>query len=567
MQGLLEQADSLRTSNHAEFVALLERLEERSTQLSTPQQQYLRYLKGYRSSYDGRYAEAIPLLKTIIDETHDVTLQFRATATVVNVLVLSRQHEEAFAYLRRLLNLLPLIEDRSAREQGLGIAAFLYNQVGQYDLGLRYAQKVSAEGSSARGKCIGAQLKMEAFYRSARVEMANEEFRTGTDICVRAGEVSYANVIRAYMARLYLDQRRDDEAVALLQAHYDEVVQSSYPHLIAEYEALLAQAYRNKGDEQRSRKFAASSIENGVKNQFTEPLVRAYRVLYELAREQGDFKAALSFHEKYAAADKGYLDDVSARQLAYQKVEHEAIASKLQIDALNKQNQVLQLQRALDSKAVENSRLSIALLLLLMVFVAFWAYKTKRSQLHFMKRSQQDGLTGIANRPHFIEEAERALLANAKLHQEVCVILCDLDKFKAINDRYGHATGDFVLQQAVQACQEHLRPNDLFGRLGGEEFGILLPSCSAEQARQRSEQLREAIAAIQTSRSGMDVGVTASFGIAGTQASGYELWQLMAHADAALYRAKRDGRNRVVVFDPGASTPADPAKPQARGFG
>jgi diguanylate cyclase (GGDEF)-like protein len=182
------------------------------------------------------------------------------------------------------------------------------------------------------------------------------------------------------------------------------------------------------------------------------------------------------------------------------------------------------------------------------VFIALFAYRTKRSQLHFMKLSRVDGLTGIDNRPYFIAQAERELEASRKLGQEVCVILCDLDHFKSINDKFGHAAGDQVLRQAVQACRAHLRASDLFGRFGGEEFCILLPGCSLADARQRCEQLRSAIATV-ASDTGASSTVSASFGVAATSSSGYELRQLLAHADAALYRAKYAGRNCVVLYD------------------
>jgi diguanylate cyclase (GGDEF)-like protein len=129
------------------------------------------------------------------------------------------------------------------------------------------------------------------------------------------------------------------------------------------------------------------------------------------------------------------------------------------------------------------------------------------------------------------------------------VVLCDLDHFKSINDKYGHATGDQVLRQAVDACRNHLRASDLFGRFGGEEFCILLPGCSLADARQRCEQLRMAIATITTDGGNSISSVSASFGVAATSSSGYELRQLLAHADAALYRAKYAGRNCVVLYD------------------
>jgi diguanylate cyclase (GGDEF)-like protein len=127
--------------------------------------------------------------------------------------------------------------------------------------------------------------------------------------------------------------------------------------------------------------------------------------------------------------------------------------------------------------------------------------------------------------------------------------LCDLDHFKSINDEHGHAAGDFVLKQTVAACQMHMRTSDIFGRFGGEEFGVVLPGCSLDDARQRAEQLRLAIAAISGNYEGVEVSVSASFGVAASATAGFELRHLLAQADAALYRAKGAGRNCVVTAD------------------
>ncbi len=209
-----------------------------------------------------------------------------------------------------------------------------------------------------------------------------------------------------------------------------------YARLISEYDALLATAYRETGNSTLAREYALRTIDNGVKNHDTEPLVMAYRLLYVLAKEQGDTRNALMYHEKYAAADKGYLDDVSAQQLAYQRVSHDALADKLRIDTLNKENQVLQLQRALDKKAVETSGLYITLLIIVLLSIALWAYRTKRSQLHFMRLSQVDGLTGIAELSALHRaRGERARKPAGNQTQEVCAVLCDLHHFKSINEQ------------------------------------------------------------------------------------------------------------------------------------
>jgi diguanylate cyclase (GGDEF)-like protein len=186
------------------------------------------------------------------------------------------------------------------------------------------------------------------------------------------------------------------------------------------------------------------------------------------------------------------------------------------------------------------------LLLLVIAFIMLWTYRLKRSQLRFQKLARRDGLTGIVNRQHFMDEAKSMLQSGSRSGREICLILVDLDNFKTVNDTHGHVAGDGVLRQTVEMCQLHMRSADLFGRLGGEEFGVMLPDCGLETAKTRAEELRQAIAAF--AQAGVEITVSASFGVASTRASGYDLRQILIHADSALYRAKRAGRNRVETY-------------------
>jgi len=544
---LLQKADSIKSSNRPEFLGILNSLSSRSARLSGSQKEYLSYLKGWNAAVEGDNDVALRTLKQLISQARDVTLQFRARSTLMNVEEVLRDYDAAYGELDRLVQLLPRVADKGAREQAMMNAAQLYRAVGQTDLSLRYSQVTMDENWADRGVCRGGQQKMAALYESGRLQSVDAEVQSVIASCEKRGEYGYANEINTHIAKLYISQGRLDEAIALLKDHYDQVVQTQFVRLIAEFDALLADAYHRKGMIALAQKHATDSL--AAKSQFSTTASRALGVLYDIAKEQGDFKAALALHEKYVAADKGSLDEVSARQLAYEKVVHENLADKLQVAALNEQKRVLQLQKELGAKAVENSRLYITLLITILAFVGLWAYKVKRSQLHFMNVSRLDGLTGISNRHSFIGSAESALEHGRKTVQELCIILFDLDHFKSINDRHGHAMGDYVLQQAVAKCRQHLGPDDLFGRFGGEEFSILLPGVSVDQAWQRAEQLRIAIAGIVASSSGAESKVSASFGISASAASGHELRQLLAHADTALYQAKRSGRDRVVIYD------------------
>jgi diguanylate cyclase (GGDEF)-like protein len=552
---LLKKDDEERTANFPEFVTILERVDKQRETLSTDEREYLLYLEAWRSGYEGDSQTALARLTSVINGSKNPTMRLRAGATVVNLLVFGKRYEEAFSRMSGVLDLLPNVSDGAARQQALGIAAELYNGVGQYDLSLSYSQQVIDTNWAGRGRCKGLQQKIQSLYDSGRLKTAAPELHIAMDECGKLGDVNYANGVRVEAAKAYVRENKVDDAINLLRQHYDEMKGTRNPYLIAQYDSVLADAYRRKGSPTLAQQFATDVVTH-ARDEFGEPLVVAFRVLYEVAKERGDFKAALEYHEQFAAADKAYLTDLSARHLAYQKINHENIANKLQVDALNRQNHVLQLERELSSKAVEASRLYIALLGMTVLFIGLWAYRTKRSQLHFQTLSRLDGLTGISNRPHFIETAERALEASRRSGEQLCIILCDLDHFKLINDKYGHATGDFVLKRTVAACKAHLTRHDLFGRFGGEEFAILLPSCGPEDARKRAEQLRAAIAAITAYQGTTKATVSASFGIATTSSSGHELGQLLAHADTALYEAKRMGRNRVVLHSSMGEIPA-----------
>ena len=156
-----------------------------------------------------------------------------------------------------------------------------------------------------------------------------------------------------------------------------------------------------------------------------------------------------------------------------------------------------------------------------------------------------DSMTGMASRSHFMGHAE-AELARARRHgRPLSMVMLDVDHFKQINDRHGHAMGDSVLRVLTRTCRSLVRQQDLVGRLGGEEFGILMPETDSENAFILAERLRSAIAALYlaTPRNAT-VAVTASFGTS-TLLLDDTLDSLLARADAGLYLSKNAGRNRV----------------------
>jgi diguanylate cyclase (GGDEF)-like protein/PAS domain S-box-containing protein len=166
----------------------------------------------------------------------------------------------------------------------------------------------------------------------------------------------------------------------------------------------------------------------------------------------------------------------------------------------------------------------------------------------------RDGLTGCLNRRAFMAESERALAAAQEGGTPLCCVMCDVDHFKSVNDRFGHGGGDEVLKAVAKALGRGLRTGDLLGRYGGEEFCIVLPNASLAQALEIAERLRADVEANAGNavRQFADVKVTMSFGVEQFSAEALgaapSFAALVDHADQALYHSKKTGRNRVTSW-------------------
>jgi diguanylate cyclase (GGDEF)-like protein len=187
----------------------------------------------------------------------------------------------------------------------------------------------------------------------------------------------------------------------------------------------------------------------------------------------------------------------------------------------------------------------------------------QRALIHeeLREAAQTDGKTGLATAVHWLGLARRCVERAAHGDAACAVLLLDVDHFKSVNDTWGHLVGDHVLAEVAGSLRRGVRPGDLVGRLGGEEFGVLLPDTGLVEAAAVAERLRAQVASWQVPVSTVswparrpDAGriaqVTVSVGVASTAEIGYVLDDLLASADAALYRAKAGGRDRVEIGGP-----------------
>ncbi len=169
----------------------------------------------------------------------------------------------------------------------------------------------------------------------------------------------------------------------------------------------------------------------------------------------------------------------------------------------------------------------------------------RRANEELQVQARFDALTGCCNRRYFWEELTLEMRRAKRFSLPLCLVVLDIDHFKQVNDVYGHACGDALLQSFVRVVQHTLRSSDLLGRIGGEEFAIMMPQTSLPGAVDVAERVRAAIADARAFCGENSVSMTVSCGVVQWRGEGESIEALIAHADEAMYVAKRGGRNRV----------------------
>jgi eukaryotic-like serine/threonine-protein kinase len=190
---------------------------------------------------------------------------------------------------------------------------------------------------------------------------------------------------------------------------------------------------------------------------------------------------------------------------------------------------------------------------------AMTAYERAQLFAQVQELAIADDLTGIPNRRHFFELAGRDVASAQRHGHPLAALMIDIDHFKLVNDSYGHATGDDVIREVAQRLAAQLRGTDIVGRYGGEEFAVILSQTQADDVASTAERLRRAVGRVAVPTRSGPLQVTVSVGAAELNGTDADAAAMLARADRALYRAKRDGRDRVRVDGEPAGGAKDPA--------
>lgn len=549
----LKIANHLRTTNPQQFLEQIDYVA--GLQLPDEENEALRnYLLGYAAALKGNSEQAIGYYHKVIASRAHNPLVIRTKLALANLQVLNKDYAAALELIKNVLASANG-QDDSLRNHIYQVAAIVYNEVGQYELAeqtLSHLTQIDDTVAGLKDKCLLAAVKAQTWYELSKISTKEAAFIDSSYQNCSEKEPVYAHSAKFYWLADMIRNGRYEEASSEISSQLTVVEDLGYSYLTTGYYTLYALSLSGIGDYTSAQEYANRAIDTAEKNNrdtITTWLLEAYYLNSQLLKERGRLDQALEFLEEYLVKINRYKNDQSSKQLAYQLVEHETESKQQKIEQLNQQNLLLKLEQDLAKKEAVNNRLVLALALVLLGTLAFWTYRIKRHQIRLRKQSQTDQLTGLSSRHHFYETAKAILQRSEQEKQDVGFILFDMDYFKSINDKYGHLVGDWVLQKIAEVVKTSCRQNDLAGRLGGEEFAIFLPACNLKKAQQLAEICRKAISQVDTTETGYRFDISASFGVTSTELSGYDLMDLIADADKAMYSAKSKGRNQIVVVD------------------
>lgn len=264
--------------------------------------------------------------------------------------------------------------------------------------------------------------------------------------------------------------------------------------------------------------------------------------------EQSHFQAAYKVLEQAFENHKEQQNTESTEQLHQLRSRFEMQLAQQENDVLSQKNAMQQLQ--LENKKTQNMQLilSTAFVTIVCGLLGIIVFRNKVHKRKLVKLATRDDLTGLYNRRYALTLLEQQMSLATRYATNLCIAMLDLDFFKEINDSYGHVAGDKVLREFALLCRESLRESDVIGRIGGEEFLLILNHTTSKDAFKVLDSLRTKMSELSQKAGLPEAKVTLSIGIAQYEQND-NLENFMLLADTALYQAKNNGRDRVVVYE------------------
>jgi diguanylate cyclase (GGDEF)-like protein len=550
----VDTIESLFTSNTKAFIEHVDKLTAEPTLGWSAQDKItLAFYVGRAAILRSDYVAAESSLIKVLDLSEDLTLKYRAVVSLVNLHQHTGNFYKAFSYGLQFSDEKYAALEDELKASGLIVMALALMDSGLYDESANLVRKIPLEKVSARVRCTALFLTGQIAYKSGIFVKPLGQIKADNKQCAAANQILYSLLTDSAISLVHSNQGDVEQALQLLREKNAQVEQLGYENLTVGWQAVLVNILASKKDlsslETEARKLEPLTHSKAIENSLEVALL-AYQGLASSYKLLGDQPKAMHYLELYQQTYQKANNRQMTAALAYYAALMQAAERKKEISLLNQQTRQLQLENELAKAETVNNRLYLLVAVTVLLLLMTVLYRTHRSGVKLKERVTFDKLTRVFSRDHFEDVLATCLTVAPGQQQKLGFVLFDLDHFKQVNDSYGHQTGDWVLQQAANAAQQCLRKSDAIGRIGGEEFAILLQDCDLDMSRALAESVRLAIADIDTTPTGHKFAVTASFGVSTAQDYGYNARKLFSVADEALYQAKQQGRNRVMPLEP-----------------
>ena len=363
---------------------------------------------------------------------------------------------------------------------------------------------------------------------------AREEF-------IRAGMPSLGSMMDDNLAGMYLDAGDPEQALALSSSalRHEEATGKVQHAVLSRMNIAHAQALL--GRHRQARESIARAIADAERIGYDVVLTSLYQVQLLVGKAAGDNQLVQQAAAKLVDTVNRLATAEREKALSEAAARYRTAVAEAEVARLDESIARTRLRTILIAVSGASFAVIAALLLLLLR-----AGRRRERELAVLSRT--DSLTGAATRRAFVAGAEAALAQAAAGGPAAALLVLDADHFKRINDEHGHPAGDEALRQLTSRVRGQIRAGDVLGRLGGEEFGLILGEIDGGEAARRAEAIRAAVSERPLDLGGRQVALTASIGVAVLDRARHaSVEQWLAAADAAVYEAKRAGRNRVVV--------------------
>ena len=499
---------------------------------------------GKEAAAEQEYGTVAALAKQL----HDLPLEAEATGEIGYLQYSRGAMADALANLQTSYRICAQLGDEKGRLDALADMANVYadSHVAQYDRAIEYYRQLVGEYEKHGQPSdvadttfnIGSTFESKGDFAAAELH-----YRRALATFQKLGKAKDVAFTKRALGSALMKQGRAAEALRLLDAavaFYDGAQDEENAAMVRQFRGM---AYRRLGrltEALRELDAARRFYERENNARFLEKNAEEEALVYA---QLGDWRKAYDASSRHA--------DLEQKLAATRRDE---ISSRLRVtfdtERKEQENRTLARENALRTTALREAqrsrKLQIAVsiltaLLAVAMALLFWRQVVNTRRMRAM--AMTDELTRLPNRRHILVVAEIAFDKAKREGRPAAVIVLDIDHFKRINDTWGHAAGDAVLRNVARTCRTELRPGDQIGRIGGEEFLVVLDSATAQQAREIAERLRLAVERLDLSAIAPDLRVTISLGV--WAASEYDSTAAIATADSMLYRAKEGGRNRV----------------------